>query len=173
MAFKPAVAPIKAGVYPLLNKPEFQPFTEQIVQLLTEAGMLDALARLSTLCWPWLECVPHGIGTNRLSRHPINPKQSPRRAPHQCPFTHCRHLQPRRHDGRVGGPALLARGRDRLPLRHHHRLRHAPRPGRDAAGPRHHGACVCVRAWVGLCVSLSTAAWVCRSVRLDPYPSFP
>jgi hypothetical protein len=38
MAFKPAVAPIKAGVYPLLNKPEFAPYTEQIVQLLTEAG---------------------------------------------------------------------------------------------------------------------------------------
>lgn len=74
MAFKPAVAPIKAGVYPLLNKPEFQPFTEQIVQLLTEAGALDALARLSTLCWPWLECIPHGIGTDQLSRHPINPK---------------------------------------------------------------------------------------------------
>lgn len=38
MAFKPAVAPIKVGVYPLLNKPEFQPYTEQIVQILTEAG---------------------------------------------------------------------------------------------------------------------------------------
>ncbi len=40
MAFKPAVAPIKAGVYPLLNKPEFSPYTEHIVQLLTEAGAL-------------------------------------------------------------------------------------------------------------------------------------
>ena len=46
MAFKPAVAPIKAGVYPLLNKPEFQPFTEQIVRLLTEAGALEGRGAL-------------------------------------------------------------------------------------------------------------------------------
>lgn len=55
MAFKPAVAPIKAGVYPLLNKPEFQPFTEHIVQLLTEAGTFPKTrgrgARVELLHW--------------------------------------------------------------------------------------------------------------------------
>jgi len=39
MAFVPRVAPIKVGVYPLLNKPEFAPYTEKIVSLLTEAGL--------------------------------------------------------------------------------------------------------------------------------------
>jgi len=39
MAFLPRVAPIKVGVYPLLNKPEFAPFTESIVGKLTEAGI--------------------------------------------------------------------------------------------------------------------------------------
>ena len=39
MAFLPRVAPIKVGVYPLLNKPDFVPYTERIVSLLTEAGL--------------------------------------------------------------------------------------------------------------------------------------
>ena len=56
MAFKPAVAPIKAGVYPLLNKPEFQPFTEEIVQLLTTAGA----------------CVRQSVRLNCISRFSLN-----------------------------------------------------------------------------------------------------
>jgi len=38
MRFQPAVAPIKAGIYPLINKEEFNPYITKISSALMDAG---------------------------------------------------------------------------------------------------------------------------------------
>ena len=38
MSFKPAVAPTKVGIYPLINKEEFNPYITKICTSLMEAG---------------------------------------------------------------------------------------------------------------------------------------
>lgn len=41
MRFKPLVAPIKVGVYPLLGKDEFTPYVKRVTSMLTAAGKID------------------------------------------------------------------------------------------------------------------------------------
>lgn len=41
MRFKPLVAPIKVGVYPLQGKDEFTPYVKRVTSMLTAAGTLQ------------------------------------------------------------------------------------------------------------------------------------